>query len=248
MRPRRPLFGCRSRFQRLRGLPDRKLSQRHQRWFLKESYRFSLRPFWRIDYAAFQPVKQRARRNVYHHHLIRLLNDPVRYCLAHSQASDMPNLVAETRQILHIHRRKNVHATVEQNLHVLPASLPFRPGRVRMCQIVHDAHFRATLQDTDYVQLLDVTAATRHAEQRHHLKFFGPLYQITAILRLKKREDDVHTARFDLHSAGRRVHSKWVPQRSYHQSDSDIFEGASRQRWVWVLSGWRVTVGNFVPT
>src|SRR5580765_3305841 len=143
-------------------------------------------------------MKQRAGSDINHHFLIRLLKDPVRHCLSHTQAGDLPDLIAETRQVLHVHRSKNVHATVEQNLHVLPTPLPFRSGRVRMCQIVHDAYFWATLQDAGDIYLLDVTAAASHAEQWHRLKFLGSLDQVIAALRFEKREDDVRTARFEL--------------------------------------------------
>src|SRR6266478_108604 len=67
-----------------------------------------------------------------------------------------------------------------------------------MRQIVHKAHLRATLQDCGNVYLLDIAAAARHAQQRHHLKLRGPFDQITAALRLQKSEHQVHSARFEL--------------------------------------------------
>ncbi len=171
-------------------------SKRNQCRFLKKSHRFGLRLFRRIDDSALQAVKQRAWCDVDHHHLIRLLKDPVRHCLAYTQPSDLQDLVAKACQILHIHCSENVHGSVEQRLNILPSPLALRTGCIRMRQIIHNAHFWATLQDAGHINLLGVAAAARHPEQWHHFKFLRALNQITTTLRLKKREDDVHTSRF----------------------------------------------------
>ena len=115
------------RLQRLRGLPDGQFAQRHQRGLLKDLPR-SLRPSRGIDRAALQTVKQSARRDIHQNHFVGLLEDPIRHGLANPETGNLPDLVAQAGEILHVHGGEDVDAGVEQHLHVLPALWLADPG------------------------------------------------------------------------------------------------------------------------
>jgi hypothetical protein len=65
----------------------------------EEVFERGARAFRRIDDAAREPIQQRARRQVDHHNLIRLLQHPVWNGLAHADAGALPDLVVQALEV-----------------------------------------------------------------------------------------------------------------------------------------------------
>ena len=181
--------------QRLRRLADGEFAQGHQLRLLKNLLRLALGPLRRIDCAALQTVEQRARRDVHHHHFVRLLEDPVRHRLPNPQPRDLPDLVGEARQVMHIHRRKNVDSGIEQHLHVFPAFRARRAGRIGVRQLIHHAGLRPAAQDASNVHLLRRSAAARHSRRRNRFQALGPADDVRPPARRQEPDDDIHSAR-----------------------------------------------------
>ena len=99
-------------FHLVSGLPKGKFSQRNQRRLSKELLQslFSFRTF--VDNSSLQAMQQGPRREIHHHHLVGVLDHPVRHRLTHSNAADVPHLVVEALQVLDVHRGQNINAGV----------------------------------------------------------------------------------------------------------------------------------------
>ena len=146
-------------FDRVRRLTHRQLAKRHERRLLEEVLQGRLGPFRRIDHAAREPVEQRARREIDHHDFVGLLQHPVGDRLAHADAGALPDLVVQALQVLHVHRRQDVDAGVEQHVHVFPALEPRRSRHVRVRKLVDDGHLGMPAEDRVGVHLLEAGAA-----------------------------------------------------------------------------------------
>ena len=89
-----------------------------------------------VDLAGLQPLEQLVGRQVDHHHLVGLVEQPVGHRLPDADAGDAADDVVQALQVLHVHRRPDVDAGVEQLLHVLPALGVARARRVAVRQLV----------------------------------------------------------------------------------------------------------------
>ena len=89
-----------------------------------------------VDLAGLQPLQQFVGRQVDHHHLVGLVEQPVGHGLPDADAGDAADDVVQALQVLHVHRRPDVDAGVEQLLDVLPALGVARARRVAVRQFV----------------------------------------------------------------------------------------------------------------
>src|SRR5258708_19628206 len=87
----------------MRGLSKGKLPERDQSLFAKEVLQSTLRLLPFVHDASLEPIEQGSGCEIYHHDFIRLLYHPVGHRLTNSDPADLPYLIFQTLQILHLH-------------------------------------------------------------------------------------------------------------------------------------------------
>ena len=95
-----------------------------------------------VDVAAREAVAERDRREVDELDLVGAPHDLVGDRLALLHAGDLLDDVVQRLEVLHVHRRDDADPGREQLLHVLPALLVARPGRVRVRELVDERDLR----------------------------------------------------------------------------------------------------------
>ena len=56
-----------------------------------------------VDYAAFDAIAQGARGEIDEHDFVGFVHHPIGHGFAHADAGDVPDLVVEAFQVLHVH-------------------------------------------------------------------------------------------------------------------------------------------------
>src|SRR5262252_9115738 len=92
-------------------------------------------------------MQQCSWRHIDEKDFICLLEEPGGNSLTHPPARQLPDLIAEARKILDVHRGQHVDASLQQDLNVLPPLLPRRSRSIRMRQLINDTHSRTRLQN-----------------------------------------------------------------------------------------------------
>jgi hypothetical protein len=164
-------------------LTHRELAKRDQRGFLEEVLERCPSPFRVIDDAAGEAIEQGLRRQVDHDDLVGLLHHPVGNRLPDTDAGALPDLIVQTLEVLHVHRREHVNAGIEQHMDVFPAFLARRAGNVGVRKLVHDGDARMPLQNRVRIHFLEGVAAIfdqppwndlQPVDERH--RFFAPVW------------------------------------------------------------------------
>ena len=126
--------------------------------------------FCGIDVSVGHAPPQCFRGHVDQLDLVGATNHGVGNGLALRRSGDLADHIVERFEVLHVDRRDDVDAGVEQELDVLPALLVSRPGRVGVGVLVDQDHARAAAQDGLDIHLLKDSAAIFHCNARHHLE------------------------------------------------------------------------------
>ena len=182
----------------MRGLPKRKLPQRDQSLFAKEVLQSALGLLALVHHASLEPIQQGARREVHHHHFIRLLHHPVRDRLADPNAADLPDLIVQAFQMLDVHGGQNVDTGGQQHLHVLPALGALGAGNIGVRKLIHDADLRMPRQDGLRIHLLKERAAILDLLPGNDLQAFGFRDRLLAAVRLEIADHDVDAGSLQL--------------------------------------------------
>ena len=115
---------------------ERKLTESDQIALAEEVLEGLLRLVGHVDLALFETLQEIVGREVDQLDLVGLLEDRVRHRLSDDDAGDLGDDVVEALDVLDVHRRVDVDASVEQLAHVLPPLGVTRAGRVGVGQLV----------------------------------------------------------------------------------------------------------------
>ena len=154
----------------------------------------------RVDVAVGKPAPQRFRRDVDQFDLVGSANDLVGYLLLLLDSGDLGDDVVEALQVLHVDRRDDRDARVEQFLDVLPAFGVLAAGRVGVREFVDKHDLRLTPQHSFDVELRELFSAVRDVLGRHHFDARDQIGGFLATMRLYYRGDHIGAA---LHPAVR---------------------------------------------
>ena len=128
----RGLVAAHLRLDALGGAAQRELAQRDEVALAEEVLDGARRLLRDVDLALVQALEQLVDGQVDDAHLVRLVEDRVGHRLADDDAGDLRDHVVEALEVLHVERREDVDARVEQLLDVLPA-LEVARARARWC-------------------------------------------------------------------------------------------------------------------
>ncbi len=102
-----------------------------------------------------EPLEQLVDGQVDDAHLVGLVEDGVGHGLADDDARDLRDDVVEALEVLHVERREDVDARVEQLLDVLPALEVPRARRVGVGQLVDEDQLGLAGEGRVEVELLE---------------------------------------------------------------------------------------------
>ncbi len=152
-------------------------------------------PLGRVHDPGRQAVAQRLGCEVDHLDLIRCADDGIRDGLALGDAGDLLDDVVERLDVLDVDGRDDVDAGIQELLHVLPALLVARTGRVGVGEFVDERDARRPLEDSLEVHFAQLDAAVRHDVARHDRKALDERGRRRTTVGLDDRDDDVRLRR-----------------------------------------------------
>lgn len=107
-------------------------------------------------------------------------------------AGDLPHLVVETLQVLHVHRRPDIHAGVQQFQRVLPSLGAFRAGHVGVGQLVDETHGGMAGHDRSGVHLLECHPSVLDLASGHGFKTLRLIDGVLAAMGFEIADSHVH--------------------------------------------------------
>ncbi len=141
-----------------------------------------------------EPAPQRLWRDVDQLDLVGGANDLVGHLLLLLDAGDLGDDVVEALQVLHVDRRDDRDARVEQLLDVLPAFGVLAAWRVGVREFVDQHDVRLAPQHSLDVELGEALAAVLDVFGRHHLDALDQVGGLLAAMRLDDRGDHIGAA------------------------------------------------------
>src|ERR1039458_9906650 len=108
-------------FHLVGGVADGEFAERGEVGLGEEVVERAVGFFRGVDDAALDAIAQGARGEIDEHALIGFVDHPIRHGFAHADSGNLPDLVVEAFQVLHVHVGEDVDSGVEQFVHVLPA-------------------------------------------------------------------------------------------------------------------------------
>ncbi|MCY1420907.1 hypothetical protein D9M71_365440 [compost metagenome] len=175
------------------GAAQGQLAKREQVALAEEVRRGPLGLRRQVDLAGLQALQQFVGRKVDHHHLVGLIEQPVGHRFPDANAGDAADDVVQAFQVLHVHRRPDVDAGVQQLLDVLPALGMARAGCVAVGQFV-DQHQGARVAGGEgqrgvEVELLQGALAVGYLLKRQTRQLARHGFGIGATVRLDQPDD-----------------------------------------------------------
>ena len=170
---------------------ERHLAQRDQVALAEEILQRACRRLRHVHLALVQALDELVRREVDELHLVRVVEHVVRHRLPDADAGDLADDVVEALEVLHVHRRVDVDAGVEQLLDVLPALRVARAGRVGVRELVDDDQAGLARERGVEVELLELDAAVGKAAARQDLQAVEQGRGLLAAVGLDEPDDDV---------------------------------------------------------
>src|SRR5262245_15477017 len=101
-------------------LPESQFAQSCQRLFPEKILQCLCGLFRLIDDTPLQSIDESFGGDIYHYDFVGLLDHPIRNGLTNTDTRNLPDLVVQAFQVLKVHRRQNVNASVEQAMNILP--------------------------------------------------------------------------------------------------------------------------------
>src|SRR5580704_14055710 len=181
----------------MRRLAKRELSQSHQRLLPKEILQREFGFLFPVHHTTPQTMQKGARRDVRHHHFVRLLHHPVRDGLANLDSRDVQDLVVQALQMLDVHRGQDVDACVEQNINELTTLRSLR-AYVGVRKFIHQADLRMPGENRVRVHLLENRPTIIDPLPRNRFQAFRLGNGVLARVRLEVADYYVHAALFEL--------------------------------------------------
>ena len=117
-------------------------------------------------------MQQIVRRQVDHHHLVRLVEHPIRQRFADTDAGDAAHHVVQAFEVLHVDGRVDVDAGTQQLVDVLPALGMPRAGGVGVGELVDQDEVGLAPERGVEVELREPGAAVIDRLARKHLQPF----------------------------------------------------------------------------
>ena len=162
-------------FHMLGGAPQGNLAQGDQVALAKKVLRRPLGLLRQINLAGFQAAEQLVGRHIDQDDFIGRIDHRVGHGFLHANAGDGTDGAVEAFQVLHIDRRPDINARVQQLLHVLPALGVARALDVAVRQFIDQQHVRLARQRRVQVKLLEAAAPVGNSAQR---QLFKPGHQL----------------------------------------------------------------------
>ena len=175
----------------LRYLAQRDLAQRGEVLDAEEAVEGGVDALGLVDLAGPQAGEQGLRAEIDEHDLVGAAENRVGNGLADADAAQLGHLVVERLEVLHVDRREDVDARVEQVLDVLVALAVLEPRRVGMGQLVDQGELGLAAQDGRKVHVAEVGAPVGDAPLRHHRQPLGQRLRLLAPVGLEQPDDHV---------------------------------------------------------
>jgi hypothetical protein len=152
------------------GAAQRQLAQCDQVALAKEIAHRALGLLRHVDLAVAHPVEQFLGRQVDQRDFVGVIEHAVRHRFPHADAGDLADHVIEAFEVLHVDRRIDVDARVEQFIDVLPALQMARALHVRMREFVDEDQLRLARERRVEIELAELAAAIFDMSERQHVE------------------------------------------------------------------------------
>ena len=127
-----------------------------------------------------------------------MLGHPIRNCLAHPDAGDLPYLIVQALQVLNVHRCHNIDPGISQHFDILPSFCAGGAWNIGVGKFVHKAYLRMPCQNCIGIHFLENRAAIQYLRPRYHLQSFRLCNGVFPAVRLKIADRDIHSLRFQI--------------------------------------------------
>ncbi|HVV82621.1 MAG TPA: hypothetical protein VHE35_06055 [Kofleriaceae bacterium] len=175
----------------LGGAAERQLAERGEVALLEEVLGGPRGLLAEVDLALGEPLEQRLGGEVDERELVGAGEQVVGHRLAHLDAGDLLDDVAEALDVLDVERRVDVDAGVEQIDDVLPPLEVAAAGRVGVGQLVDEDQRRLAGERRLEVELVELDAAVGERAARQHLEPLEQGLRLAAAVGLDDADHDV---------------------------------------------------------
>src|ERR1035441_8949714 len=178
-------------FDLVGGVADGELAERGEVGFGEKVVERAARLLRGVDHAALDAIAQGLRREIDQHALVGFIHHPIRDGFADADSGNVPDLVVETFQVLHVHGGEDADSGVEQLVHILPALGVLAAGDVAVGELVDHRHGGLAAQHGLGIHLLELGAGVGNDAARHDLQALCFGNGLTAPVRFEVADGDV---------------------------------------------------------
>ena len=197
--------------------------------------------FAEVHFPFAQPLTQALRGDIHELKFVRQIQYRIRDGLLHRHTRDLANGVRSALDVLDVKRSENIDTCFEQLDDVLVSLRMPRPDRVRMRQLIHHYHLRATSEDRFQIHFAQLHSAILYDLSRDQRQSREERFGLRPAVRLDETDHELSSIeQFALSGPEHRIrfsHSRTHSEKNLEPTTPELcfftVEGSQKRIGVW---------------